>query len=172
MFSLPFHRTGTVPWPYWYHIISVLIPVPYNSSTILNCRTEDSSQSLLESLPYQQVEGNLQYDNISCVQYSDFRNIFHKMTHKDYFHSNKNNRCILQYRMVQYFQNKLRLCTVYPRFMSDLFLTPIYARFKTGICRILVTSVTPDSVPSLAPRVLYMPTRMMSTFSPTPPTWH
>jgi hypothetical protein len=30
---------------------------------------------------------------------------------------------------------------------------------------------TPDSVPSLAPRVLYMPIRMMSTFSLTPPTW-
>jgi hypothetical protein len=33
------------------------------------------------------------------------------------------------------------LCTVYARFMHGLFLTPIYARFKTGICRILVTSV-------------------------------
>ena len=62
------------------------------------------------------------------------------MTHQDYFHSNKNKRCILQYRTVQYFQNKLRLWTVYARFMHGLFLAPIYARFKTGICRILVTS--------------------------------
>ena len=86
------------------------------------------------------MEGNLQYDNISRVQYSDFRNIFHKMTHQDYFNSNKNNKCILQYGTVQYFQNKLRLCTVYLRFMPGLFLTPMYARSKTGICRIFVTS--------------------------------
>ncbi len=35
----------------------------------------------------------------------------------------------------------LGLCTVYARFVLDVFMKPIYARFKTKICIIIVTSV-------------------------------
>ncbi len=45
--------------------------------------------------------------------------------------------CIVQYRNLRIM---LGLCTVSARFMLDLFIKPIYDRFKTRICRILVTS--------------------------------
>jgi hypothetical protein len=41
-------------------------------------------------------------------------------------------------------------CTVYARFMHDLFMTPIYARYKIIICKIRVTS---DKTNVLQPRL-------------------
>jgi len=65
-----------------------------------------------------------------------------EMTHKDYFHSNKNNRCILQY-------STFKISYTNARFIHGSCPACFYTRSRIGICRILVTSDSQPPVSSL-----------------------